>query len=49
VAGNRIWMIAPGVQYSGLTYRDRSGIRAYDAGLKFTRQTGNDEIMFLLA
>jgi hypothetical protein len=49
VAGNRIWLLAPGVQYSGLTYRDRNGLRAYDAGLKFTRQSGNDEIMFLLA
>jgi hypothetical protein len=48
-AGNRVWLIAPGVQYSGLTYRDRNGLRAYDAGLKFTRETGNDEILFLLA
>jgi len=49
VRGNMVWLLAPGVQYSGLTYRDRNGLRAYDAGLKFTREAGNDEILFLLA
>lgn len=48
VPGNTVWLLAPGVQYTGLTYRDRNGQRAYDAGLKFTRFAGNDEVAFLL-
>jgi hypothetical protein len=29
LAGNTVWMLAPSVQYTNLTYRDRNGIRAY--------------------
>lgn len=44
--GNTVWMTAPGVQYTGLTYQDRNGILAYDAGLKFPAYDTNDEISF---
>jgi hypothetical protein len=46
-AGNTVWMIAPSVEYTNLTYRDRNGIRAYDAGLKFSAYDADDEMMFL--
>ena len=46
--GNTIWIIAPNTQYSGMTYQDRNGIMAYDAGLRFARVNGNDEMMFYL-
>ena len=46
--GNTIWIIAPNTQYTGLTYTDRNGILAYDAGLRFARSLGNDEISFYL-
>lgn len=46
VAGNTIWIIAPNTQYSGMTYTDRNGIMAYDAGMRFARSNGNDEIGF---
>ena len=46
-AGNTVWLIAPSVQYTGLTYADRQGILTYDAGLKFP-PTRNDEIGFFL-
>ena len=39
-------MLAPSVQYTNLTYRDRDGIRAYDAGLKFSAYDADDELMF---
>jgi len=45
-AGNIIWVQAPKVQYDGLTYGDREGIRTYDAGLRFGRWKGNDEMLF---
>jgi hypothetical protein len=45
-AGNTVWMLAPSTQYSGMTYTDRQGILAYDAGLKFSRVNGNDEFFF---
>lgn len=44
--GNIVWVIAPGVQYTGLTYQDRQGILAYDAGLKFPAYDTNDEVCF---
>jgi len=46
--GNTVWMIAPNTQYSGMTYQDRNGIMAYDAGLRFARSNGNDEMFFYL-
>lgn len=46
--GNTVWIMAPCVQYSGLTYTDRDGILTYDAGLRFARYNGNDEISFVL-
>lgn len=46
VLGNTVWMFAPNVQYSGLTYTDRNGILSYDAGLRFARHKSNDEVMF---
>ena len=45
-AGNTVLFIAPQVQYSGLTYADRNGIRTYDAGLRFARLSGDDEAAF---
>lgn len=48
VAGNTVWMIAPGVQYTGLTYTDRQGILAYDAGLRFPCYNADDEVFFAL-
>lgn len=45
-AGNRIAISAPKVQYSGLTYGDRDGLKTYDAGLRFARDQGDDEIVF---
>lgn len=47
--GNVIWMVAPEVQYTGLTYQDRTGTRVLDAGLQFTRQFGNDEFLMVFA
>lgn len=47
--GNIIWVKAPKVQYSGLTYKDRDGIRVYDVGLSFGRDQGNDEVEFFFA
>jgi len=44
--GNTVWMLAPGVQYTGLTYQDRNGILTYDAGLKFPAYNTDDEIFF---
>lgn len=45
--GNTIWLKAPAVQYSGLTYQDRDGIRAYDAGLGFKRYVGDDDCRWI--
>ncbi|MCA1775270.1 MAG: hypothetical protein LC676_06575 [Loktanella sp.] len=45
--GNTVWVIAPGVQYTGLTYQDRQGILSYDAGLKFPSHRGDDEVFFI--
>lgn len=47
--GNTVWCIAPGVQYTGLTYADRNGILTYDAGLKFAAYQDDDEVLFFLA
>jgi hypothetical protein len=33
-------------QYTGLTYRNRTGLRTYDAGLKVAQYAGDDEIIF---
>ena len=46
VPGNTVWMLAPVTQYTGLTYRDRTGLRTYDAGLKVAQYAGDDEIIF---
>jgi len=46
-AGNTVWFLSPSVQYTGLTYQDRDGIRAYDAELKYSRVFGNDEICII--
>jgi hypothetical protein len=46
VPGNTVWMLFPNTQYSGLTYTDRNGILAYDAGVRFARSLGNDEATF---
>lgn len=42
--GNTVWFIAPGVQYTGLTYADRNGILTYDAGLRFPAYSSDDEL-----
>lgn len=44
--GNQVGIFAPRAQYTGMTYRDRVGLRTLDAGLRFPRVTGNDEIIF---
>lgn len=44
-AGN-MWAIhAPATQYTGLTYKDRSGLVTLDAALQFNRVAGDDEIL----
>lgn len=45
-SGNRILLWGPNVQYTGVNYGDRDNIRAYDVGLKFAREYGNDEMSF---
>lgn len=45
VAGNMWAVHAPATQYTGLTYKDRNGIAVLDAGMKFNRRNGDDEIM----
>jgi hypothetical protein len=45
-AGNRVWLFMPVTQYTGLTYRDRTGLRTYDAGLTVAQYTGDDEVVF---
>jgi|GEM_PF-2398822 len=45
--GNTVWFLSPSVQYTGLTYQDRDGIRAYDAELKYSRVFGNDEMCII--
>lgn len=47
-AGNTVWFLAPSIQYTGLTYQDRNGIRTYDAQLRFSRVLGNDELCIVL-
>ena len=44
IAGNTVWFLAANTQYSGMTYADRSGILVYDAGLRFSRSLGDDEV-----
>jgi hypothetical protein len=44
--GNTVWITAPSVQYTKLTYGDRNGILTYDAGLKFSGYQSDDEINF---
>lgn len=44
--GNVLWIKAPMAQYTKTTYKDRNGIRVYDAGLQFERESGNDEVIF---
>lgn len=48
VRGNTVWIVAPGTQYTGLTYADRNGILTYDAGLLFPAYLNDDEIFFVL-
>mgnify|MGYP006421733009 CR=1 FL=1 len=47
VRGNTTWILAPGAQYTGLSYSDRDGIMTHDAGLRFPRVEGNDEVTLL--
>jgi hypothetical protein len=49
VVGNTVWLMAPNTQYSKMTYKDRQGIRAYDAGLAPARSSGDDELFILMA
>jgi hypothetical protein len=46
VLGNTVWMLAPSTQYTGMTYTDRQGIQAFDAGLDFSGYQGDDEVCF---
>jgi hypothetical protein len=47
--GNTVYLTAPSVQYTGLTYADRSGIRTHDAGLSLPGIVGDDEVSFFFA
>ena len=47
--GNRIWTLAPSVQYTGLTYQDRESLLVYDAGIAFNGVKGDDELTFCFA
>ena len=47
--GNRIWVLAPSTQYTGMTYQDRESLLVYDAGLAFNGVQGDDEITFCFA
>lgn len=46
-AGNKIAISANKAQYTGITYGDRDGFRTYDAGIRFAREFGDDEIFFV--
>ena len=46
VAGNIVWMLGTNTQYTGMTYTDRNGILTYDAGLRFSRNVLDDEVLF---
>lgn len=48
-AGNTFWFSSPNAVYSGLTYSDRDGIRVFDAGLSFSRESGNDEVRLIFS
>ena len=47
--GNQLFIDFPNIQYSGVSYQDREGIRAYDVGYNINPQNGNDEINILIA
>jgi hypothetical protein len=47
--GNTVWFFGTNTQYSGLTYQDRAGISTYQAGMRFSRQYGNDEVFLHFA
>lgn len=43
--GNRVWMLAGGAQYTGLSYSDRDSTLVLDAGLAFPQWVnGDDEV-----
>lgn len=43
--GNRVWMLAGGAQYTGLSYADRDSTLILDAGLSFPQWVnGDDEV-----
>jgi hypothetical protein len=46
---NTAWMLCPNTQYTKMTYKDRAGIRTYDAGLNVAAYSADDEICFLFA
>jgi uncharacterized protein YdbL (DUF1318 family) len=46
--GSRVFLFAPKGQYSGLTYKDRNGVRAHDASVTLAQVTGDDEIWAFL-
>lgn len=47
VVGNRSWVLAPAVQYTGLTYGNRDSYLILDAGLRFPQWiSGDDEVQF---
>jgi len=47
--GEVIWLYGPKLQYNALSYADRDGTRTYDAGVRFSRFTGNDEALIVMA
>lgn len=48
-AGNAVWFFGTNAQYSGMSYIDRNSLLAYQAGLRFARQNGNDENFIFFA
>ena len=45
-AGNVVWFESYSAQATGLTYKDRTGIRTYDEGLRFSSSQGDNEARF---
>ncbi len=46
VAGNRMVLTAPKVTYDSIAWGDRNGMRIYDIPLSFSRNSGDDELVF---
>lgn len=49
VVGNTVWMLCSNTQYDKMTYKDRNGIRTFDAGLSPVQDSGDDEVVFVFS